>query len=121
MNMQAVCASIEAKHRFLIRNFHERRSTPHREACSTTQAKWPTQLPETIAQGLLEVTAKDGMLIELTNYPTGDRVALIGGPFAGWLAQVISADDTGRIRLLVDIMGRTTPIKIAGGDLERRG
>ncbi|MFO8124909.1 transcription termination/antitermination protein NusG [Yoonia sp.] len=81
----------------------------------------PARLPTEIAAGLLHVTTEDGMLDDVFDFQAGDQVCVINGPFAGWLAQVVSADDAGRIRLLVDIMGRKTPVSIAGRDLERRG
>lgn len=80
----------------------------------------PARLPPEIAGGLLKVTTEDGMLDADFDYQAGDQVGVVNGPFAGWLAKVVSADDAGRIRLLVDIMGRETPVSIAGRDLEKR-
>ena len=80
----------------------------------------PARLPADIAAGLLRITTKDGMLNAVSDFQAGDQVGVINGPFAGWITQVVSADDAGRIRLLVDIMGRATPVSIAGRDLEKR-
>ena len=79
----------------------------------------PAPLPSEFANGLIQATAKDGMLIAMTDYRSGDAVSVINGPFSGWLARVIAADDEGRVRLLIDIMGRKTALEIASEDLEK--
>jgi len=84
----------------------------------TGTAGQPAALPAEIVDGLIHATDVNGMLIAVTDYRPGATVSVINGPFAGWLAQVIAADCDGRIRLLIDLMGRKTPIMIAGGDVE---
>ena len=79
----------------------------------------PAQLPTQFADGLLLATAEGGMLIAMADYRAGDTVSVINGPFAGWFAKVIAADDEGRIRLLIDLMGRKTHVTIAGVDVEK--
>jgi len=79
----------------------------------------PAQLPTQFADGLLLATAEGGMLIAMADYRAGDTVSVINGPFAGWFAKVIAADDEGRIRLLIDLMGRKTHVTIAGEDVEK--
>ena len=86
----------------------------------TGTAGKPAPMPPSIVQGLLNMTTEDGMLDEAFDYAVGDHVGVISGPFAGWLAKVISADETGRIQLLIDVMGRATTVNISGRDLEKR-
>lgn len=81
----------------------------------------PARLPAEVAAGLLSITTEDGMLDDTVEYQAGDQVGVITGPFAGWLARVVSADEAGRIQLLVQVMGRETVVRIPGRDLERRG
>jgi len=86
----------------------------------TGTAGQPAQLPSQVAHDLLLATAQSGMLMAIPRYQPGDPVNVINGPFAGWLAKVVAADDEGRIQLLVDLMGRKTQVNIAGEDVERR-
>lgn len=86
----------------------------------TGTAGQPAQLPLQIADSLLVMTAHDGILTATSNYRAGETVGVINGPFTGWLAQVIAADDEGRIQLLIDLMGRKTAVTIAGSDVEKR-
>ncbi len=80
----------------------------------------PAQLPLKTSDGLLRATAEDGMLTATVDYQPGDHVDVINGPFAGWLAKVVSADDTRRIQLLVDLMGRETLVDITRRDIEKK-
>ncbi|EBA13983.1 transcriptional antitermination protein, putative [Roseobacter sp. CCS2] len=80
----------------------------------------PARLPADIAAGLLAITTEDGMLGDVADLQTGDQVGVVNGPFAGWMAKVVSADTPDRIQLLVDVMGRETAVNIAGRDLEKR-
>lgn len=43
-------------------------------------------------------------------FKPGDTVRLVDGPFMGFYAKLISLDDDGRIRLLLDILGGATEI-----------
>ena len=81
----------------------------------------PAQLPRDIAEGLIAITAEDGMLNAAFNYEAGDHVSVISGAFAGWFAKVLSTQEDGRIQLLVEVMGRQTTVCISDLDLEKRG
>lgn len=81
----------------------------------------PARLPADIAAGLLLATSDDGMLVPLEQFQQGDRVGVISGPFSGWIAEVIAADDSGRVQLLIDLMGRATCVSIASRDIEKSG
>jgi transcriptional antiterminator RfaH len=43
-------------------------------------------------------------------FKAGDMVRVVDGPFTGFYAKLISLDDGGRIRLLLDILGGATQI-----------
>jgi transcriptional antiterminator RfaH len=80
----------------------------------------PAQLPEQIARSLIDATNAEGMLQATNDYSAGERVGVINGPFAGWLAKVVGADEAGRLQLLVDVMGRKTQVTIADTHVEKR-
>lgn len=79
----------------------------------------PAQLPRQIAHELLRVTDSDGCLKATASYASGESVSVIHGPLSGWLAKVIDAHDADRVRLLIDVMGRMTPVSVARKDIER--
>ena len=86
----------------------------------TGTAGQPAQIPTEVVDGLISATAQDGLLMTMDDYQAGDSVSVINGPFAGWLAEVTAADDEGRVKLLIDLMGRKTAVAMAGVDVEKR-
>ena len=80
----------------------------------------PSELPSGLIAGLIAMTSQSGLLLAKSDYRAGDNVNVISGPFAGWLAKVIAADEEGRVSLLIDLMGRKTQVTIAGSDVEER-
>lgn len=79
----------------------------------------PGQLPHHIADELLRATNGDGTLKAMTNFEVGENVSVIHGPLSGWLAKVIEAGDADRVRLLIDVMGRMTPVSVARKHIEK--
>ena len=86
----------------------------------TGTAGQPAQIPTEVVDGLISAIAQDGLLMTMDDYQAGDSVNVINGPFAGWLAEVTAADDEGRVKLLIDLMGRKTAVAMAGVDVEKR-
>ncbi|MDB5448404.1 MAG: antitermination protein NusG [Phenylobacterium sp.] len=48
----------------------------------------------------------------------GQRVRVVGGPFAGFLAEIVKADRADRIETFVTIFGRVTPVELHEDMLE---
>lgn len=48
----------------------------------------------------------------LARFKHNDRVMIVDGPFKGWQG-LVDTDHHSRVRLLLDIMGRSTPIFVA--------
>lgn len=86
----------------------------------TGTAGQPTPIPTEVVDGLINATTQNGILMTTSEYQAGDSVSVINGPFAGWLAEVTATDDQGRVKLLIDLMGRKTPVAMAGMDVEKR-
>lgn len=51
-------------------------------------------------------------------FRTGQLVRMAAGPFSFWIGRIERLDDAGRVRVLLDIFGRKTPVVIEEDDLE---
>lgn len=80
----------------------------------------PAYLPPEVSQELLLAVDETGMLKTLPLLKSGDQVSVVNGPFSGWLAEVAVAEETDRVRLLVDLMGRHVPVVVDRRDIEKR-
>jgi len=57
---------------------------------------------------------------ELANFSKGDSVRIVDGPFLGFNGLVDEVDqDHGRVKALVSIFGRSTPVELAFSQVER--
>ncbi len=57
---------------------------------------------------------------ELANFSKGDNVRIVDGPFLGFNGMVDEVDqDHGRVKALVSIFGRSTPVELAFSQVER--
>jgi len=57
---------------------------------------------------------------ELANFSKGDNVRIVDGPFLGFNGLVDEVDqDHGRVKALVSIFGRSTPVELAFSQVER--
>lgn len=59
-----------------------------------------------------------GILSEPSTIDPGDRVQLISGPFADFVAEVHSIDPDRRVWILLDIMGRATRVGVAAHEVK---
>lgn len=78
------------------------------------------QLPREFVVFLIECSENDEMLTVADVYRQGDRVNVINGPFAVWLADFISADVADRVVLLLDLKGRKSAVQLPGYDVRKR-
>jgi transcription elongation factor/antiterminator RfaH len=70
----------------------------------------PCPVPSGIVESMLALSQSDGLLRPKINLKPGAPVRLASGPFAEQLGVLDRLDDSGRIRVLLNILGRQVPV-----------
>ncbi len=78
----------------------------------------PATLPAGFVESLLSCTDSDGVFSAPPSVAPGDDVEIVVGPFAGIVARVVMLTETGRIRLLLDLMGRSVRTEVDQLDVD---
>jgi len=77
----------------------------------------PAPVPRGVVEALLASVDADGVLRLAEKLKIGSSVSLLAGPFAERLAVLEHLDDSGRVRVLVDILGRQVSISTGARNL----
>lgn len=72
--------------------------------------EWPIAVPHGIVESMLAAADEHGLLHLWSNLKIGSRVRLAAGPFVEQLGILDRMDDSGRVRVLLDILGRQVPV-----------
>lgn len=72
----------------------------------------PAIMPLGLVERLLSMTDESGVLSAPPHLSPGDDVEIVSGPFAGFIAKVVALTATGRIRLLLDLLGRSVRTEV---------
>jgi len=76
--------------------------------------------PEEVSTLLNQLEAGVSAPRELANFSKGDNVRIVDGPFLGFNGLVDEVDqDHARVKALVSIFGRSTPVELAFSQVER--
>jgi transcriptional antiterminator NusG len=76
--------------------------------------------PEEVATLLKQLEAGVSAPRELASFSKGDNVRIVDGPFLGFNGLVDEVDqDHARVKALVSIFGRSTPVELAFSQVER--
>jgi transcription elongation factor/antiterminator RfaH len=78
------------------------------------QGERPHAAPPGIVETLVAATGPNGLLQLRPQLKVGDSVRLTQGPFAEYLGTLDRLDDSGRVRVLLDMLGRRVPILVEG-------
>ena len=70
----------------------------------------PHPVPSGVVEALLAASDADGFLQHGLELKVGSPVRLLAGPFAEQLAILEDLDDAGRVRVLLDILGRSVSL-----------
>jgi transcriptional antiterminator RfaH len=77
------------------------------------QGETPQPVPRGVVEAMLDSIDEQGFLCLEPNLQIGAQVRLVAGPFAEQLAILDRLDDSGRVRVLLEIMGGPVPVQIA--------
>lgn len=77
----------------------------------------PEPVPRGVVETLLASADERGTLHLAEQLKVGSPVRMLAGPFADQLATLERLDDLGRVRVLVDLLGRQVPISTGADDL----
>jgi len=72
----------------------------------------PRELPMDLVSGLILRCDATGKILPPTQLSAGDKVQVLSGPFANFIATVENIDERHRIWVLMDFMGRGTRMQV---------
>lgn len=76
------------------------------------ETRSPQPVPADVMEALLDRCDRGVVSCTLPDIQPGREVRIISGPFAHLLATITSLDDKGRARVLLDILGNRTAVRI---------
>jgi hypothetical protein len=76
------------------------------------QGEMPRPVPHGVVETMIASVDAVGLLCLEQNLTIGAQVRLAAGPFAEKLGILDRLDDSGRVRVLLEIMGGTVPVQI---------
>jgi len=80
----------------------------------------PVPLPEEEVDVILQQIEKGPAPMVKSQYEKGENVRIIDGPFSSFVGYVDEVDmDHGRMRVMVSIFGRQTPVELAFSQVEK--
>lgn len=79
----------------------------------------PQQMPDAAMRQLFLRTDASGKLLPPDEIAVGDRMRIVKGPFANWMAEVTAAPDASRVHLLLEIMGQAVKLTTSRDNLSR--
>ena len=72
----------------------------------------PQPVPPGVVEAMVAATEQNGLLSFEQKLAVGASVRLLAGPFAEQLGTLERLDDSGRVRVLLEIMGGTIPVQV---------
>jgi transcription elongation factor/antiterminator RfaH len=76
------------------------------------QGEMPHPVPRGVVEAMMAAVNAEGFLCLEESLKIGGRVRLAAGPFAEQLGILDRLDDSGRVRVLLEIMGATVPVQL---------
>lgn len=73
------------------------------------QGDRPVPAPRGLVETLVSCCGADGVLASTRALELGQRVRVSDGPFTDLVGELEQLDETGRVRVLLDLMGRSVP------------
>ena len=77
-----------------------------------TQGETPQPVPQGIVEDLLARTRDDGAMDWTPTFRIGQAVRIADGPFANFVGKLERLDAAGRVRVLLDLLGRSVSVAL---------
>jgi len=74
------------------------------------QGEWPAPAPRGVIEALRDTCDESGLLRWQADLTLGQPVRVLTGPFTDFIGELDQLSDTGRVRVLLDILGGRTPV-----------
>jgi len=74
-------------------------------------------LPIGFVEHLRDMSDDDGKISFETGLGIGDKVVLLGGPFAERIGTILSLDGKGRVKLLLELLSSQVPVETRADNL----
>jgi transcriptional antiterminator RfaH len=73
----------------------------------------PKPVPAGVVEELIAFADSVGVLSSAPVLKSGEMVRIVRGPLTGFVGRLLSLDETHRVRLLVEILGNSTPVEMS--------
>jgi Transcription antiterminator len=84
----------------------------------TDERARPTPMPAKFVEAL-SARCEDGQVyVPAATLAVGDTVEVMTGPFTGLIGKIESLSEAGRVRLLLEVLGRATRAELPGASLD---
>lgn len=81
----------------------------------------PRPVPGAFMQALLARCDATGLIVPPDALDVGDRVEMVDGPFATLVGRIEALDRDGRVRVMMDLLGRETRVSATAAQMRRIG
>ena len=78
-----------------------------------THAGAPEPVPRGLVEQLLAATDAEGVVRLHSNLQNGQMVRISAGPFANFVGRLQQLDDSGRVKILLEVLGGKVPVLLA--------
>jgi transcription elongation factor/antiterminator RfaH len=75
----------------------------------------PVPVPEGIVETLIQNTDEANLTLFASGLKAGQSVRILSGPFANFVGTLERLDAAGRVRVLLDMMGKAVPVALRRG------
>ena len=81
------------------------------------QGEIPAAVPVGVVEALRSACDEEGVIHYESDLKPGQRVQIVQGAFTELVGQLDQLDAAGRVRVLLDMLGRSTPIVMPRGGI----
>lgn len=86
-----------------------------------TNGEVPSAVPDCVITALRARIGDDGAMDWTLSLRVGDQVRIVEGPFADFIGTLEHLDAAGRVRVLLDMLGRSVSVVMAGNAVAPKG